>query len=151
MKLLIKRRMLRDLYREGYPICLNQLIGAAIKAWHGVKLGQPDWNPRSHSLAFGAELRRENVRFHWILNACWEPLKFELPLAGTHEVGPWHRWIGTALDSPHDIVEWENAPLVSAQTYRAGPRSVAVLVARFGDFEPDDSDRDCIWVCQKKF
>src|SRR5215467_7129405 len=136
LKLLMQRRVRRDLYPEGHPMCLNQLIGAAVKAWHGVKLGQPDWNWWSHSLAFGGELRREKVLFHVILNAYWEPLEFELPPAGTPDVGPWRRWIDTALDSPDDIVDWENTPLVSAQTYRAEPRSVVVLVARFGDVAP---------------
>ena len=35
--------------------------------------------PQSHSLAFGAELRREGLDLHLILNAYWEPLDFELP------------------------------------------------------------------------
>jgi len=35
----------------------------------------------------------------------------------------------TFLDSPHDIVDWDQAPSVSGQTYRAGPRSVVVLLA----------------------
>jgi glycogen operon protein len=42
-----------------------------------------------------------------ILNAYWQPLKFELPLPGSRGAGPWRRWIDTALDSPHDIVEWK--------------------------------------------
>ena len=33
----------------------------------------------SHSLAFSAELQKERVLFHMILNAYWEPLDFELP------------------------------------------------------------------------
>ncbi len=136
LKLLIERRLLRDLYPEGHPVSLNQLLSAANKAWHGVRLGQPDWSSWSHSVAFGAEHRKEKLLFHAILNAYWEPLEFELPPVGNHGGGPWRRWIDTALDSPYDIVEWEKTPSVSTQTYRAGPHSVAVLVARFGDFVP---------------
>ena len=33
----------------------------------------------SHSLAFSAELPKEDAIFHLILNAYWEPLDFELP------------------------------------------------------------------------
>jgi isoamylase len=74
---------------------------------------------------FGAELQREGLRFHLILNAYWEPLIFELPkLDGG---GSWRRWIDTALDSPDDIVPWEKAPPVSDDAYRAGARSVVML------------------------
>ena len=82
-----------------------------------MKLNQPDWGDGSHSLAFGAELREEGLRFHLILNAYWEPLDFELPTLG--DGGPWRRWIDTALDSPHDIVPWQTAPAVPGSSYRA--------------------------------
>jgi glycogen operon protein len=130
LKLLIARRRLRDLYPEHQKrVTLNQLLGKAKKAWHGVKLGQPDWSPWSHSLAFGAHLPKEKLIFHMIFNAYWEPLEFELPPLGALDGGPWRRWIDTALDSPHDIVEWKEAQSISPQPYRAGPRSVAVLLA----------------------
>src|SRR5215467_11799376 len=129
LKLLIARRRRRDLYPEHQQcVSLNQLLATAKKAWHGVKLGQPDWSPWSHSLAFGAYLPKEKLIFHMILNAYWEPLEFELPPLGTLGGGPWRRWIDTALDSPHDIVEWKEAQSISPQPYRAGSRSVAVLL-----------------------
>jgi isoamylase len=78
------------------------------------------------------KLATARVLIHTILNAFWGPLEFELPLSGKGGGGPWRRWIDTALDPPHDIVEWKEAPSVSAQTYRAGPRSVAVLFAGVG-------------------
>ena len=80
--LLNARRLLRDVEHERRRVSLNQLIRQANKAWHGVKLGQPDWGDHSHSLAFEAELRREGLRIYLILNAYWEPLDFELPPAG---------------------------------------------------------------------
>ena len=130
LKLLIARRRLRDLYPEHQQrVTLNQLLGKAKKAWHGVKLGQPDWSPWSHSLAFGAHLPKEKLIFHMIFNAYWEPLEFELPPLGALDGGPWRRWIDTALDSPHDIVEWKEAQSISPQPYRAGPRSIAILLA----------------------
>jgi glycogen operon protein len=64
-----------------------------------------------------------------ILNAYWEPLEFELQQVSEEGDGLWRRWIDTALDSPHDIVAWQNAPPFTGQTYPAGPRSVAVLYA----------------------
>jgi isoamylase len=103
------------------------MLEQANKAWHGVKLYQPDWGDCSHSVALGAELRGEGLRFHFILNAYWEPLDFELPeLDGG---GSWRRWIDTALDSPHDIVPWEKAPRVKSNTYRLTDRSVVMLYA----------------------
>jgi hypothetical protein len=70
--------------------------------------------------------------FHFILNAYWEPLEFELPRVGNDDENSWRRWIDTTFDSPNDIVEWETAPTVPGRTYRAGPRSVVVLFARLG-------------------
>jgi glycogen operon protein len=67
--------------------------------------------------------------FHVILNAYWEPLDFELPSLPGGARHPWRRWIDTFLDSPHDIADWDQAPSVSGQTYRAEPRSVVVLLA----------------------
>ena len=110
-KLLVARRLMRDVEHERRRVSLSQWLRDAKKAWHGVKLEQPDWGNYSHSLAFGAELRGEALGFHLILNAYWEPLDFELPVRDGGE--GWHRWIDTALDPPDEIVEWQNAPPVS--------------------------------------
>ena len=133
--LLNARRLLRDAEPEGRRLSLNQVLRKAIKAWHGVKLGQPDWGDSSHSLAVTAEARDEKLLIHLILNAYWDSLEFELPRAGNDDGDSWHRWIDTTLDSPQDIVEWETAPTVPGGTYRAGPRSVVVLFARLEDGE----------------
>ena len=125
VRLLIERRQLRQIGPELEGESLNQLLERADKAWHGVKLNQPDWSDNSHSLAFSAEIRREKLLIYLILNAYWEPLEFELPAIA----GPWRRWIDTALDSPQDIVPWQDSAPVSALTYTAGPRSVVVLFA----------------------
>jgi glycogen operon protein len=130
--LLNARRLLRDVAHERRRLSLNQLIRQAQKAWHGVKLHQPDWSPWSHSVAFSTELRQEGLLVHFILNAYREPLDFELPPAGDGGSQPWRRWIDTALDSPHDIVPWETAPPVPGPTYRAGAHSVVVLFASTG-------------------
>jgi glycogen operon protein len=125
VKLLIARRMLRDLDAEIQRTTLNELLKNAKKDWHGVKLFQPDWSPWSHSLAFGAEIANQNITFHLIMNAYWQPLEFELPPMGS--AGPWRRWIDTFLSPPDDIVDWRTALPVSGESYRAGPRSVVVL------------------------
>jgi isoamylase len=127
--LLNARRVLRDVEHERQRLSLTEMIRQASKAWHGVKLNQPDWGDDSHSLAFEAKLRRENIDVYVILNAYWESLEFELPPPGAAGRASWRRWIDTGLDSPQDIVPWHVAAPVSAETYRAGARSVAVLFA----------------------
>jgi glycogen operon protein len=123
--LLAARRLLRDVAHEEQRLSLTQLIAGADKSWHGVKLGQPDWGPHSHSIAFGARLRNEAMSFHLMLNAYWEPLEFELPPGAA----PWRRWIDTARPAPDDIVEWQQAPAAPGRSYRVGARSVVVLYA----------------------
>jgi isoamylase len=130
VQLLIARRLLRDVEHERQRVSLTTMIHEAKKAWHGVKLYQPDWGDGSHSVAFGAELQREGLLFHFILNAYWEPLEFELPKLEDGQ--RWRRWIDTAVDSPDDVVPWQTAPTVSGDTYRAESRSVVMLFTRGG-------------------
>jgi isoamylase len=131
VKLLMARRLMRDPEHEQRRQSLNELLRISTISWHGVNVGQPDWSPNSHSLAFSAESPREGLDFHVILNAYWEPLDFEAPLL-RDGAGSWRRWIDTALEPPEEIVEWRKASPVSGRTYRAGARSVAVLVAGSG-------------------
>ena len=125
--LLNRFRLLRD---EQQRVPLRQLIRETHVTWHGVKLCEPDWSDSSHSIAFTSTLAGRRMAFHAILNAYWEPLEFELPpvvAAGARD--RWRRWIDTFLDSPHDIVDWTDAPEVGGSTYRVEPRSVVVLFA----------------------
>jgi glycogen operon protein len=124
--LLNARRVLRDPEPERQRISLNQLLRGVNLAWHGVKLNQPDWSESSHSIAFTVEV--DELLFHVILNAYWQPLDFELPRLDSAGENPWHRWIDTALDSPHDILEWDRAESVPGYTYRAESRSVVMLL-----------------------
>jgi glycogen operon protein len=96
-----------------------------------VKLNQPDWSPFSHSFAIGGELKNERILTHIIFNAYWEALDFELPILRNGKEN-WQRWIDTALDPPHDICEWKAEEPVLGTRYRAGARSVVVLIAGEG-------------------
>jgi glycogen operon protein len=120
--------MLRDVDHERRRVSLRQVLREQKHAWHGVKLNQPDWSPFSHSLAIGGELKSEGVMVDIIFNAYWEALDFELPILrdGTQS---WRRWIDTALDPPNEICEWGAEKPVLGTTYRAGARSVVVLLA----------------------
>jgi glycogen operon protein len=131
VKLLIARRVIRDVEHERRRVSLGQTLCDLKHAWHGVKLNQPDWSPFSHSFAIGGELKSEGVLAHIILNAYWEPLDFDLPILrdGSEH---WRRWIDTALDPPHEICEWNAEQPVLGTTYRAAARSVVVLIAGEG-------------------
>ena len=129
LTLLNARRLLRDVEVERERVSLNRLLRGANKAWHGVKLGQPDWRDCSHSLALTAEIRRQKMLVHLILNSYWEALEFELPPLGNGVKAIWRRWIDTSLDPPEDIYPWQASPSVPGCKYRAGARSVVVLFA----------------------
>jgi isoamylase len=122
---LIERRVASDMAAEAGEESLIHLLGDSRKSWHGVKLNQPDWSHSSHSFALTAEILKNHVFVHWILNAWGEPLDFELPT----EYGQWNRWIDTSLESPEDIVAWEEARPVVDRYYRAAPHSVVVLLS----------------------
>jgi isoamylase len=129
VKLLLARRVTRDMAHEEQRLSLSEMIARANKAWHGVRLNEPDWGDDSHAIAFTGELRQERILCHVILNGYWEPLEFELP--ATPSGTPWRKWFDTSLPSPDDIVEWQTAPPVPGNAYRTGPRSVAMLYASF--------------------
>jgi glycogen operon protein len=126
VRLLLARRLSRDQTAEHQRVSLTQMLHQAKMAWHGVNHLQPDWSAQSHSLAFGAEMRREGLELYVIMNAYWEPLSFELPADAARE--PWCRWVDTSLKSPNDIVPSQEIRAVADQrSYVAGPRSVVVL------------------------
>jgi glycogen operon protein len=126
-----RRRLRADSERQG--MTLTQLISKGFEAWHGVKLNQPDWRDCSRSIALSAELPGDGLRVYLIFNAYWEALDFELPRIEEGKEESWSRWIDTSLETPEDIVAWEEAPPISGYTYQAGPRSVVVLFSRLSE------------------
>lgn len=129
VQLLNRRRNQRDDTHERTRRSLNSLLQGAVINWHGIHLNEPDWSANSHSIALTAEVQRENLRFHYMLNAHREPLEFELPPLAT-ESGGWRRWIDTSLDSPHEIVDWTQPVPIPHGRYHVESHSVAVLIAR---------------------
>ena len=135
VKLLTARRLLRNVEHEHRRVSLTELLKESRYSWHGVKLGHPDWSPASHSIALEVDLAGQ-MSLHLILNAYWEPLDFDAAPAGAGTV-TWRRWIDTALEPPAEIVEWRRAMPVTGEVYRAGARSVVVLIAGAGIGEPE--------------
>ncbi len=132
VKELIARRILRNTGRE--RTSLNELLRNAVKSWHGVRLGQPDWSDHSLSIALSAEVSVENLKFHLMLNAFWEPLEFELPQVAPGD-SPWRRWIDTARETPQDIVPWRQAPEIAEPACPVDARSVVVLFSKLSPHE----------------
>ncbi len=128
LRLLIERRRVRDVAHESRRESVTDAIAEVFQAWNGVKLNQPDWSPYSHSIAFTGRVRSERLVAHIILNAYWEALEFDLPILN-NGAEKWRRWIDTALEPPDEICEWNREQPVPGATYRAGARSVVVLIA----------------------
>lgn len=130
-KQLIQARKKSDLSVETPDISLNQLLKQAKIEWHGVKLGQPDWGPDSHTIALTAHSMKGRFAIHVMANAYWEPLRFEVPTARSIGGSDWKRWIDTSLDSPDDIsTTLDQAQTVRAESCLVQARSVMVLFTR---------------------
>jgi glycogen operon protein len=99
--------------------------------WHGIKRMQPDWSEASRTVAMQlTQLQGNGLRedIHFIANAYWEELEFDLPQIGERE---WFRLADTALPSPQDIAEdGQEFPLLSQERYRVQPHSVVIFVAK---------------------
>ena len=122
---LIRTRLGFESGVETAPLSLVEYLKRSEIQWHGARLNEPDWSDDSHTLAFTARSIAGNRSSHFMLNAYWEPLKFELP-----EVGAEHRWmrlIDTALDSPLDIGDKANVAWIEGTTYLVEARSAVVL------------------------
>jgi hypothetical protein len=63
VQLLCKHRLMRQLCSELEHLSLNELLQGGQGSWHGVKLGKPDWNFNSHSLARCVVCHSELSRF----------------------------------------------------------------------------------------
>ena len=100
-------------------------------AWHGIKLGEPDWSWNSRWLAmhrWATDERGGEDHVYFIANAHWEPHLFELPKLPNCR---WYRFIDTMLDPPADIAESsESGTPVTGGQYEMGPRSVVILESR---------------------
>ena len=116
-------------------LTLNQLLARARIECHGVRLHEPDWGNQSHSLAISLSAIAANLDLYLMLNAYWEPLRFELPPVSEDELWPWRRCLDTFLEPPDDICTFSNAPPVGSSSYLVNPRSIVAL-ARIADAHP---------------
>jgi glycogen operon protein len=108
---------------------LNELLRNQPVQWHGVDLNSPDWSHESHVVAGTVSIPGNEILLHVMVNAYWGALSFEIP-PGTDPYEPWRRCVDTFLDSPDDVCNWSQAPIVDGRTYLVQPRSVVLLIAR---------------------
>ncbi len=124
---LLAYRQRRDVVINARNLSLGELVRRHHVRWHGVEPDQPDWSESSRSFATTITSVDHRFRWHAMVNAWWEPLHFRLPAAEGDQPS-WRRWIDTSRPSPEDIVPWNSAPTLEADSYTLGPRSIVVLV-----------------------
>jgi glycogen operon protein len=127
-KALIGLRMNRDLPTNRLAMTLTELLHEQPIEWHGVRLNEPDWGHASHTLAGTVRLFGNHFLLHFIINAYWEPLDFEVPPLADPR-GGWRCCVDTDRAAPNDICGWHDAPLLVGATCRVEPRSTVLLFA----------------------
>jgi len=127
VKRLIRLRLDLAIFRENHGLSLTELLHEAKIQWHGTELHQPDSSFESHSLAFSVWGQREI--FHFIINAYWEALEFQLPPISGHVRNGWRRVIDTFLDTPDDFCELAESPKVKDTKYLVHPRTMVILAS----------------------
>jgi glycogen operon protein len=102
-----------------HPLSAEELrrVSAYWRACNYLAAEKPDWSDHSHSVALSAELSKEALLVHFIFNAYWQPLDFELPRLGRGKGTSWRRWIDTFQEVPEDIVPWQEGPTIPECTY----------------------------------
>ena len=98
-------------------------------SWHGVRVDQPDWGPRSRVLAMhlaGEHAPQPDCDLYLAANASGRALDFELPEPPNGK--RWLRVIDTALPSPDDIrEEGDEVDLADPTHIHVGAHSCLVL------------------------
>ncbi|MGA7937941.1 MAG: glycogen debranching enzyme, partial [Kovacikia sp.] len=96
----------------------------------GVTPGMLDEGYTSHALALSRMSPAGTERFYLMVNAYWEALNFTLPSVSPTAQQNWCLWIDTSRPAPNDIYAPDDTPPVVGSTYKVGPRSMVVLVAK---------------------
>jgi glycogen operon protein len=125
------RRLIR--FRKAHPSLRRRTFfedeASPPVAWHGTRLGEPDWDGESRTLAMHLLAANGDEPIYVIANAHWEARTFELPPLAPGR--SWRRFVDTSQRPGEDALEpGAEAPLPSGRAYPAGPRSVVVLVGR---------------------
>jgi glycogen operon protein len=112
-------------FRKAHPSIGRPTYWRGDVEWHGPD-GPADFRHESRQLAYllrGGSCGDDDL--YVMVNGHWEAREFRIA------AGPpfaWRRVIDTGLASPLDIAEPGNEAAVESESYRLGPRSVAVLL-----------------------
>jgi glycogen operon protein len=98
--------------------------------WGGRNPAEADWSHESrlltlHLFEAPGQVAGENI--YVIANAHWEAAECILPALPW---GQWRRFADTALAAPDDICEPGQEARIPQTSYRAGPRSVVILIGK---------------------
>jgi glycogen operon protein len=108
---------------DGKPVAGR---GLADIAWHGRRLGAPEWDGQLLSFTI-AGLADGEEDLHVIANASGAPIDVEVPeIPGRR----WYSALDTSRAPPLDIVARERQTPHESRSYNTGARSVVVLEAR---------------------
>jgi isoamylase len=121
------RRMIA--FRKSHPTVGRFRFWRDDIRWYGVG-PCVDLSRGSHSLAYCLRGASEgDCDLYVMINAYHEPLDFEIQESPS---GSWRRAIDTGLESPLDIAEPGEEPLLASLRYRVLPHSVVVLMGSEG-------------------
>ncbi|MER3447996.1 MAG: glycogen debranching enzyme GlgX [Candidatus Dadabacteria bacterium] len=117
-------------FRRAHPVLSKeQFYTDAEINWFNVDGALPNWfDPKANQLACMI-YEGEHGALYLMFNANTDAVDFVLPSAPSE--GRWHLAVDTYRETPEDLsIEGEEPLLGNQQTYRVGPRSSAILVAR---------------------
>jgi glycogen operon protein len=126
-RLIAARRRAATLLGDVGDRSLVDVLADADVRWSGVEVGRPDLGPESRSIAL--TMHTSAGALHLICNAWWEPLDFALPELGA-VAETWRPLLDTSLEPSAGPLTYEQAPPLTGDRYRVGPRSVVCLAAR---------------------
>ena len=122
-------------YEDHLQHCDYLGLGYPDFSWHGVKAWQPESGYNNLTAAFmlnGQYAETNGVADDFIyvaMNMHWEMHGFELPQLP--EGMAWHVFANTGVETPKDIFEIGEEPLIENQhEVLVGPRSIIILVGR---------------------
>ena len=120
-------------FRKRHPVLRRRrfLTGKGDVAWHGTRLGAPDWGPDSRVLAMhlsGTGAVEQDDDVYLAVNGSDTVARFELPAPppGTW----WVRVADTGAAPPGDVAEEGEEPRVTSARLRLRGRSCALLRSR---------------------
>ncbi len=122
------RRMIA--FRKEHPVLRKPAFYTEDEVrWRDPAGDVPAWDdPQARHLACWIVGGDEEADLLVIFNAAAEDVSFDLPDPSND--GPWHVAVDTAQSAPDDVADpGEAPPLTDASSFKAGPRSSAILVA----------------------